>query len=49
MSSAGAHAGSGIRRRELLQVGYSGMLGLGLPGLFAGRGKNRRLWFVSGR
>jgi hypothetical protein len=27
----------GISRRELLQVGYSGLLGIGLPGLFAGR------------
>lgn len=25
--------GAGLRRRELLQVGYSGMLGLGLPGV----------------
>jgi Protein of unknown function (DUF1501) len=27
----------GISRRELLQVGYSGLLGLGLPSLLAGR------------
>jgi hypothetical protein len=27
----------GITRRELLQVGYSGLLGLGLPSLLAGR------------
>jgi Protein of unknown function (DUF1501) len=27
----------GISRRELLQVGYSGLLGIGLPSLFAGR------------
>jgi hypothetical protein len=27
----------GITRRELLQVGYSGLLGLGLPGLLAAR------------
>jgi Protein of unknown function (DUF1501) len=27
----------GISRRELLQVGYSGLLGIGLPGLLAGR------------
>jgi Protein of unknown function (DUF1501) len=39
MSSVGEQSGSGIRRRELLQVGYSGMLGLGLPGLFAGRAR----------
>jgi hypothetical protein len=28
---------TGIRRRELLQVGYSGLLGLGLPACLAGR------------
>ena len=27
----------GITRRELLQVGYSGLLGLGLPSLLSGR------------
>jgi hypothetical protein len=27
----------GVTRRELLQVGYSGLLGIGLPGLLAGR------------
>ena len=27
----------GVTRRELLQVGYSGLLGLGLPTLLAGR------------
>jgi hypothetical protein len=27
----------GVSRRELLQVGYSGLLGIGLPGLLAGR------------
>src|SRR5262245_50513560 len=27
----------GTTRRELLQVGYSGLLGLGLPSLLAGR------------
>src|ERR1700693_2900505 len=27
----------GIHRRELLQVGFSGLLGLGLPSLLAGR------------
>jgi hypothetical protein len=36
----------GITRRELLQVGYSGLLGMGLPGLLAGQaraagGRNR--------
>ncbi len=33
-SSSGAHAS----RRAFLQVGYSGLLGMGLPGLLAGRG-----------
>jgi hypothetical protein len=28
----------GLTRRELLQVGYSGLLGLGLPAILAGRG-----------
>lgn len=37
MPRVGPQPGSGIHRRELLQVGYSGLLGLGLPGLFAGR------------
>jgi hypothetical protein len=27
----------GVTRRELLQVGYSGLLGIGLPALFSGR------------
>ena len=38
MNSAGSHRHTaGINRRELLQVGYSALLGMGLPGLFAGR------------
>ena len=28
---------TGLRRRELLQIGYSGLLGFGLPQLFSGR------------
>jgi hypothetical protein len=30
---------TGLNRRELLQVGYSGLLGLGLSSLFAGQGR----------
>lgn len=30
---------TGLRRRELLQVGYSGLLGLGLPGVLGGRAR----------
>ena len=30
---------SGIARREFLQVGFSGVLGLGLPGLLAARAR----------
>jgi uncharacterized protein (DUF1501 family) len=33
----GPHHPRGVSRRELLQVGYSGLLGLTLPGLFSGR------------
>ncbi|WP_435017905.1 DUF1501 domain-containing protein [Tundrisphaera sp. TA3] len=29
---------AGVSRRQFLQVGYSGLLGMGLPGLLAGRG-----------
>src|ERR1700730_18948484 len=36
-SPVGHHHTLGITRRELLQVGYSGLLGLGLPTLLAGR------------
>src|SRR5436190_15647083 len=41
----------GIVRREFLQVGFSGFLGLGLPGLLAGRawGKDRAGVGVSAR
>jgi len=37
MKSARSHHqhGLGITRRELLQVGYSGLLGIGLPSLLA--------------
>ncbi len=31
----------GIVRREFLQVGFSGFLGLGLPALLAGRAEGR--------
>lgn len=39
MISSGPHHrhSIGISRRELLQVGYSGLLGIGLPALLAGR------------
>ena len=37
MTPAHRHT-TGIVRREFLQVGFSGFLGLGLPGLLAGRG-----------
>ena len=30
---------TGINRREALQIGYSGLLGLGLPALFAARAR----------
>ncbi len=30
---------AGINRRELLQIGYSGLLGIGLPSLLAGRAR----------
>ena len=30
-----SHHPIGITRREMLQVGYSGLLGIGLPSLFA--------------
>jgi hypothetical protein len=36
-SIAGHRHSIGITRREMLQVGYSGLLGLGLPSLLAGR------------
>src|SRR5437016_10330680 len=36
-STAGHRHSIGINRRELLQVGYSGLLGIGLPSLLAGR------------
>ena len=29
--------GAGITRRELLQVGYSGLLGIGVPSIWAGQ------------
>src|SRR5258705_3287682 len=35
------HAARGIARREFLQVGFSGVLGLGLPGLLAARSEAR--------
>src|SRR3954454_18850786 len=43
----------GVARREFLQVGFSGVLGLGLPGLLAARGRAPRarsmiLVFLSG-
>ena len=38
MTGIHRHA-SGIVRREFLQVGFSGFLGLGLPGLLASRAK----------
>jgi hypothetical protein len=36
-SPVGHRHGVGITRRELVQVGYSGLLGLGLPSLLTGR------------
>src|SRR5216684_2693968 len=36
-SVAGHRHAIGITRREMLQVGYSGLLGIGLPSLLAGR------------
>jgi hypothetical protein len=37
MASFNHRHSTGLNRRELLQVGYSGLLGIGLPSLFAGR------------
>ena len=31
------HHGVGVNRRELLQVGYSGLLGIGVPSIWAGQ------------
>jgi hypothetical protein len=36
-TSIGHRHGIGITRREVLQVGYSGLLGMGLPSLLSGR------------
>ena len=36
-SASGHHHTAGINRRELLQIGYSGLLGIGLPAVLAGR------------
>src|SRR5262245_38930999 len=33
----GHQQGAGLTRRELIQVGYSGLLGIGLPSLWTGR------------
>ena len=38
MAQGHSHA-FGVVRREFLQVGFSGLLGLGLPGLLAGRAR----------
>ena len=35
----------GLNRRELLQIGYSGLLGIGLPGLLSSRQASRRCHF----
>src|SRR4051794_7567568 len=40
-SSTHTHGSIGIARREFLQVGFSGVLGLGLPGLLAARSEAR--------
>ncbi len=56
-TNTGHRHGIGITRRELLQVGYSGLLGIGLPSLLAsrahasatgGRGKSVILIFLTG-
>lgn len=41
MSSPRPRNAIGIRRREMLQIGYSGLLGLSLPGIFARRAESR--------
>lgn len=38
-SGPGHRHGIGLNRRELLQVGYSGLLGIGLPALLGGRAR----------
>jgi hypothetical protein len=39
----------GINRRELIQVGYSGLLGIGLPALLGGRAEATEAARASGR
>ena len=48
MATTHRHA-HGIVRREFLQVGFSGLLGLGLPGLLAGRASAGRVARAPGR
>jgi uncharacterized protein (DUF1501 family) len=40
---------TGINRRELIQVGYSGLLGIGLPALLGGRAEAAQTARASGR